>query len=238
MPLEELLADPDALLAHEPEELAGPLLAHLVETTAQNDRQHLNRRNFINSVERRRPAPPDTVVRALIESWAWLEREGLIVADQQGNDWVFVTRRGLRLGRSADFDAYRYGNRLPRGHLHPVIAERVWPTFLRGDYETAVLQAFREVEIAVRAAAGLGAGDIGVTLMRTAFGRGGALVDPADLDPERDALVAIFAGAIGFYRNPVGHRAVNLDDPSEAAEIITFASHLLRIVDRRRGSRP
>jgi hypothetical protein len=61
------------------------------------------------------------------------------------------------------------------------------------------------------------------------------LTDGNALEAEREALAHIFAGAMGFYRNPVGHRAVNVADPGEAAEIITFASHLLRIVDRRAG---
>ena len=104
----------------------------------------------------------------------WLEHEGLLVP-KPGSDsgWVTISRRGQRLRTRDDVTAYREANRLPRQQLHPRIAQKVWASFLRGDYDTAVFQAFKEVEIRVREAGGYEDTDIGTSLMRNAFGKAG-----------------------------------------------------------------
>jgi len=122
--------------------------------------------------------------------------------------------------------------------LHPTIREDVWALYHRGKYDTAVFEAMKAVEVAVREAAGLAAKDIGYSLMRTAFDvTAGALTDTEAEPAERQARSDLFAGAIGSYKNPHSHRNVALDDPDEAAEIIMPANHLLRIVDARREAR-
>ena len=40
-------------------------------------------------------------------------------------------------------------------HIDPLMARTVKPLFMRGDYETAVFRAFKEVEVRVRKRAGL-----------------------------------------------------------------------------------
>ena len=39
-------------------------------------------------------------------------------------------------------------------------------------------------------------------------------------------------GAFGALRNPAGHRQIDYDDLSEAAEAVQLASMLMRILDR------
>ena len=122
---------------------------------------------------------------------------------------------------------------LPAHELHPLIAQKVWEIFLRGNYDLAVLEAFRRVEIVVREAGNYAEGDHGVPLMRKAFHKdNGNLADTNQPSAERIAMEHLFVGAMGYCRNPLGHREVNLS-AEEAVEMIFFASYLLRIVDSR-----
>ena len=128
------------------------------------------------------------------------------------------------------------GHKLPKDTLHPVIREDVWSLYHRGKYDTAVFEAMKAVEVAVRDAAKLDASYLGRDLMRKAFHpENGTLSDMSAESGERQARSDLFAGAIGAYKNPHSHRRVSLDDPDEAAEIILLANHLLRILDARRS---
>ena len=115
--------------------------------------------------------------------------------------------------------------------LHPVIARKVLPIFEKELYGSAVFEAFKHVEIAVRKAGDYTDKDIGTTLMRNAFHVDtGNLTDQDQHDGEKQARSDLFAGAIGSYKNPGSHRDVEIT-AQEATEVIIVASHLLRIVD-------
>jgi uncharacterized protein (TIGR02391 family) len=169
--------------------------------------------------------------RVLAEAWQWLTNEGLImVAVDQPNGFFCITRKGASLKSQGDVQTYAHGNLLPVALLNPLIAEKVRPMFLRGDYDVAVFQAFKEVEVAVRRASGLPKEMIGVKLMRAAFSpENGPLTDKEAEGGERTAMMELYAGAIGHCKNPTSHRDVAIDRAT-AARLIALASHLLEQV--------
>ena len=251
--LSSLVPHASDLLALEVEELAGVLLANLnsYEGMAGNSVYQnglICQSNFVSALEQTgRGQKPEyggkqpLVSRALMEAWAWLEREGILIRDpNQPAPWFFISRRGQGMRSQQDFEAYRKASLLPKSQLHPLIATKVYPAFLRGEYDTAIFQAFREVEVAVRAAAGFPADLVGVNLMREALrpvkntAPAGPLTDTLLPVAEQEGMASLFAGAILLYKNPQSHRNVPAD-AADAAEVIGFASHLLRMVDRRKA---
>lgn len=236
MDLREILKDADLVIELEPEELAGQILAY-ANAAPFSERESILYRGFKRlidlgtvPVEKRQQ-----VVEALLEAWQWLEREGLVLPRPNSSGYA-VTRRGQRICSQNDAATYVASRALPRELLHPRLVQRVWSAVVRGDYETAIFQAFREVEIAVREAGGLPSTELGIPLMRKAFDKVcGPLASPVEPDAEREALSHLFAGAIGRFKNPPSHRSVAYH-LSEAAEALMLASMLLRIVDERRAT--
>lgn len=159
--------------------------------------------------------------------------------DENGrNGYLVLTRRARRFENEAEFAQYAVARMIPKDALHPKISQTVWMAFMRGEFDVAVFQAMKAVEVSVRDAAAFGNDLIGVTLMREAFSpEKGPLRDPNAERGEQVARMELFAGAIGSYKNPHSHRDVNLNDPVEAIEIILLANHLLRIVDARTSSK-
>jgi uncharacterized protein (TIGR02391 family) len=246
-----LVPSADDLLNLQVEEVGWVLLVHLTSLGDQSGdgrvwgAGRIHQYNYFNDLDHRPiyPTRKDDVKKALLEAWGWLQHEGFLVREVMsgGSETCFLSRRAKELQTKADFDAYRKAALLPRGQLHALIAARVYPAFLRGEYDTAVFQAFREVEIAVRDVGRFPADLVGVELMRQAFRAvnrpnqtaqtPGPLTDTNLPVAEQEGMAHLFAGAIGLYKNPQSHRYVPTS-AAEAAEVVLFASHLLRIVDR------
>ena len=252
----KILPDAEQLLSLSVEALAGHLLKSFKDFNEINPAKDFNEINPViigydnmeREIERSSYSIPnlnypheyrEDVLFALMEAWQYLVCAGFVaprprdLARVSGGSITtyFVTRKGQKIETLEDYQASRKADLLRKHQLHPIIADKVWRIFAQGSYGTAVLEAFKQVEIAVRKAGSYTQNDYGVHLMRQAFDKNdGKLTDPSEQEPVREAKAHLFAGTIGLYKNPSSHHEVEFI-PEEAAEIIIFASHLLRIVD-------
>ena len=244
--LASAIPDPEGILSLEPEEL-GAKLIFFIRRRLKNDRTAssgmIHPRNMENELrgETQYQTRWDEISLVLAEAWAWLEAQGLIVPAEGTNGssgWRRLSRRAMKFESEVDIRPYAFVRRLPKDALHPRIAEKVWAAFMRGEFDVAVLQAMKVVEVAIREAAGYSNADYGTDMIARAFNeRSGPLRDKFAQPAEQIALRNLFVGAYGLYRNPQAHHDVDVSDPSDAVEIIMLANQLLRIVDRRRAGK-
>lgn len=174
---------------------------------------------------------------ATVEAFDWLRAEGLVTRNPehswQGQDHYVLTRRGQTVKSRGEVKAFAKARSLPRELLQPILVDKVYPIYARGDYDIAVNQAFKEVEVAVRNACGYPNDLVGKSLVTKAFNIDeGPLSDMLSVRSEREAVVALFVGAIGHAKNPTSHRDVD-HSRTDAAKLVMFASYLLDHVLRR-----
>lgn len=221
---EMLTMTPDVILALPVDERGLAVLRDLVDVGEWHEYNYLLR-------YKQTPG----AARAVAESMAWLRGRAFIARTpgQTADAAIFVTPRGHE-ALTQGLATVRAVEHLETG-LHPTLEQRVRRQFLLGEYEQAVFVAMKAVEVRVRSLAGLGNDMIGVPLMTKAFREGGALTDPEAVPGEQVGTMNLFQGAYAVLRNPAGHRDVNYDDVTEAAEAVATASLLMRILDRVEG---
>lgn len=237
--LKQLILESRAVVEMHTADLAGYIFEVLMNTDAMN-RGQWNRRNFCMEASREygshEGGSDQEVGVACSAAWSWLESNGLICRHpEQDNGWFVSTARGRQVRNHQGIRELISNEQLPEHFLHAEFISNVRPLFLQSRFETAVFEAFKTLEVAIRIAAGLGDDSIGVPLASKAFHpEDGSLTDSTLEKGERVALMNLMAGAIGSYKNPSSHRRVAIS-ADEARDMIMLASHLLRIVEARAG---
>lgn len=233
------IPDADVLVSLEPEELGAKLI--FVLRGWQDSYMSLGGLLAGLTPPAQEPLYPrpkiGEVKAALIEAWCWLQAQALIVpleGPNGQNGFVRLSRRAERFENPAEFSGFAAARLLPKDLLHPAISEKVWLSFMRGDWAASVFEAMRTVEIRLRQATCLPREWPAVKVARAAFDpQQGPLRDREAEAGERQAMSDLFAGALGTFKNPYSHRELDLDNPAEAAAPIMFASYLLRLIDER-----
>lgn len=238
--LTDIFSDAQALLALGEEDVV-PIALRLVKERAGGGKVHVSQ--LLEQVhgppgQYEKGYPPDLKNRAerhLNGAWAWMQRRGLLIPEpgtNGQNGWHTLSDEAERIAAGADMAVFKQGAEFPKSLLHPSIADDVWKELLRGEYDNAVMKAYRAVEIAVKAAAPGAPKPFGDALMRYAFGAGGPLRDAGEDATEAEGLAHLYAGAMNRIRNAQAHRNVNISARA-ARELVVFASFLLYTVDER-----
>jgi uncharacterized protein (TIGR02391 family) len=219
-----------ALAVNQQAEFAIPDMVTYMESSARKERGHIDTRNGVAVSGSYR----HYISQILADAVGWLISRGLVgpgsASSRSGGEWRVTT---------AGYDALTNGSVLivenrQRLHtdLHHALEGSPRRNFETGDYNVAVFAAMHAVENAVRTAGGLTDSVHGDALMKEAFKENGPLA-PRDVNRgEQVALMSLFAGAYGAFRNPAAHRPVEYKSATEAADILHLADLLLRIADR------
>ncbi|WP_114011591.1 TIGR02391 family protein [Cohaesibacter intestini] len=236
--------DVELLLEMQPEELGAKLL-FLFRQRLEGRERFVRLGNCLSEVTRRdnnnqTPYPAehtDLIKVAITEAWSWLQAQGMLIPATDGNGengFCILSRRANSFEDEAEFARHTVSRLLPKEILHPRMADRVWSAFVRGEFDVAVFQATKSIEVFVREAGNHGNELIGMKLMQEAFKPdGGTLTDEDAEAGEREARMQLFRGTIGSYKNPNSHRDVDMNDPMEALEVIFLANHLMKIIEAR-----
>jgi hypothetical protein len=169
----------------------------------------------------------NVVNRLIARASKKLEDANLIEApdpDNGKNEYRVISKEGRKEMAEIDFAAAKVRSGFTREMFHPALPDAAWNSFRSGDYDTAVFEAFKAIEVAVLKKGlgknGIGQGDHGAALMKKAFDpKSGPLTDISAKPPSRkDRRCELFTGALEELRNPKAHGDPTISDPSSRSK--------------------
>jgi uncharacterized protein (TIGR02391 family) len=231
---------PELLLKAPALEVDRILLRHIVEYCKDGMHPMITRDSISMGLFEANGYPYSTqartdVQRVIGRAWKALDDADFIEEpdpDNGKNGYRVPSATGKKMNASADYKGARMRSKFTREMFHRGLPDAAWNAFTVGDYDTAVFEAFKSVEVAVRTKGGFTATDFGATLMKKAFDpNNGPLRDKAAPAARQKARCDLFTGAFGEIRNPKGHNDPTITDALVAAEELMAAGVLRRIVD-------
>ena len=169
-----------------------------------------------------------------LEEWDFIEPDDGIGGD---SSYLVLTEQGAKADGKVDFERVRQRNLLSAEMLHPKLRGTVHSDFMAGRFNDAVFGAFKLLETEIRTAAVRPEGEIGTELLRVAFNeKNGPLTDEKEKPSQRRALLNLFDGAFGYFRNADAHTNRDYSDVFEPMQELMMVSRLLAIVVARSGS--
>jgi uncharacterized protein (TIGR02391 family) len=243
--LQRTIPNVEDLLSMTPDMLSIYLLREL----ARSRQADYFDRNFLPQITDAPGYPRDRrdeVEDAVVAAFHLLEQRGLVRAAREHvnakNGKMMLTGKGEHMLDASDEKILEWQRaaEFPVSLLHPKIAEVSGVEFRSGEYVKAIMNAYKEVEIAAHESARLDPefeqkhGHLyGRPSMRQAFHpKTGPLTDkdPGTDEGEREGMSNLFDGAVALYRNSSIHEKGPYT-AVETREILMFASLLLRTVE-------
>lgn len=173
------------------------------------------------------------VSRVVSRAWKNLEdRQFIEEPDTYNgkNGYRLPSVEGRRAHDAVDYMAVSARSKFTRDMFHPDLPEASWNAFSSGDYDAAIFEAYKAVEVLVRTKGRLST--YGAALMKDAFDPNtGPLRDKAASLNRRKARCELFTGAFAEIRNPKAHNDPTITDTLIAVEELMTAGVLRRIVD-------
>jgi uncharacterized protein (TIGR02391 family) len=220
-----------------PDQLDSILLKCVAEITESNDQLaakfvSADVLSSLYAVMENGYADVNAANQLIMESWGRLISSNLIVqAPGQAPRAMIATKRGCEVARDGRIEDIVARQLLRPEMLHPDLPRSVYTNFSAGDYETAVRDAFVNVEATIQAMAGLPANVFGERLIKQAFmPNSGPLADKTLPEKEQEQVLAFFIAALGTFKNPLSHRFVKKADPHAVMEELLIASRLMRFI--------
>jgi uncharacterized protein (TIGR02391 family) len=150
---------------------------------------------------------------------------------EEGEEQFFPTKVGFRFPEREFRRVVEKYALMPETYVHPIIVKKCFSLLSNGEFESAVLQAFKAIETTIRKKIKAPSDQFGERLLKAAFNPDTGLLTNHKLPKaERFSFCNYITGAFGYYRNPSSHRDVDLDFIS-AFDKIVVASDLLKAVE-------